>query len=479
MVGEDVAWLELRHLTVTSIGSERNLVLAGIVHIHMCTRVSLLTALAAAVLLGAVPTAGAAAPWSQPAGFAAGGDDVDEPVPRAAIAADGTSALAFSSKSGALMLATGAKNGRFGAARVIDRKDVRDYSIAAAPGGAFALLWEDVDGLHSAVRTKAGAKIARRRHLTGPLSEINGVQVAADPQGGWVVAERIFPRGPQKDRLYGVEALSLDRTGKQVGVVQDLGSGEFGIDARPTQALAVAPDGRAVLTFKRELASTTFPAPPEPVMVATRPHGGSFGTPVALGGDPAADPRVAIGADGSTLIAATQVRSRGDAGVFGNPIVAGVTPAGALGAPFGPALANPKRAFAPSATPTSGGRAVLVFQLKAQAEAFATEAPVRAVAIAANGTLGPLQTLTSGRAKEPVLVGLGGGRALTIWSGRRGLDARLAGPDGTFEKSAPPKGPPPAPFHTNSTNRDLRSAGRYAIFTWARDGRVRVSVRRF
>jgi hypothetical protein len=101
------------------------------------------------------------------------------------------------------------------------------------------------------------------------------------------------------------------------------------------------------------------------------------------------------------------------------------------------------------------------------------------VAIHADGSLGGLQSLTGGRAKEPVTMGLDGGRALTIWSGRRGLDARLAQFDGIFRKTAPPKGPPPMPFHSNATNRDLRTAGSYAIFTWARDGRVRVTVRRF
>ncbi|MGH2901497.1 MAG: hypothetical protein ACRDMZ_22670, partial [Solirubrobacteraceae bacterium] len=64
-------------------------------------------------------------------------------------------------------------------------------------------------------------------------------------------------------------------------------------------------------------------------------------------------------------------------------------------------------------------------------------------------------------------------------AGRRGLGAALAGADGAFAKTAEPKGPPPEPFHSNSTNRDLRTAGRYAIFTWARAGRVRVTVRRF
>lgn len=435
----------------------------------------LVTLAAAAALLAAAPAAGAAG-WSKPAGFPAGTDAQREAVPRAAIARDGTSALAFGSRSGALMLATGSRSGRFGAARVIERSGVRDYSIAAASGGAFLLAWEDSDGLHAAVRTKAGRRIVERRYHSGPASEINGVQVAADPQGGWVIAQRVFPHGPRRDRLYGVRAMSLDPAARLLGAVQDLGAGDFGIDARPTQALAVAPDGRAVLTFRREAA--VFDAP-EPVVVATRPHGGAFGAPVELSGDAAADPRVAVGADGRTLIAATQVRSRGDAGAFGNPVVANVSAAGALGLPFGPVLSNPRRAFAPTAVPTSEGRAVLVFQLKTRSEPFATEAPVRAVAIAADGTIGRLQTLTSGRAKEPVAVALSGGRALTIWSGRRGLDARLAGPDGRFRKSAPPKGPPPRPFHSNSTNRDLRTAGRCAIFTWARDGRVRVVVRRF
>ena len=71
--------------------------------------------------------------------------------------------------------------------------------------------------------------------------------------------------------------------------------------------------------------------------------------------------------------------------------------------------------------------------------------------------------------------------ALAMWSGERGLGAALATPHSRFAKTATPKGPPPPPFHFNSTNRDLRTGGRWAIFTWSRDadGRVRVSMRRF
>ena len=84
---------------------------------------------------------------------------------------------------------------------------------------------------------------------------------------------------------------------------------------------------------------------------------------------------------------------------------------------------------------------MLVFQLKPSSQPFETRAPVKAVAISATGALGPLQTLTSSRAKEPVVMPLAGGRALTMWSGERGLGASLAGADGTFKKTADAQGP--------------------------------------
>ena len=89
------------------------------------------------------------------------------------------------------------------------------------------------------------------------------------------MAERQFPRrGSAKP--YRVRALSLDAAGAPVGPPQDLGLGQFGLDARPTQALAVLPDGRAVFVFQRE--RTTY-GDPQPVVYAVRPHGGAFTAP--------------------------------------------------------------------------------------------------------------------------------------------------------------------------------------------------------
>jgi hypothetical protein len=434
-------------------------------------------ALAAAATLVPAAGASAASTWTKPQSFSVGKDY--EPVPRAAIASDGSSALAFQSKSGKLMLSTGRADGRFTAPRPIDQKGVRDWSVAARPGGGFIVVWEDSDGIRVAVRTRSAGKTVVRRAVTSNGQDINGVQVAADPLGGYVVAERQFRRSGRND--YYVRAFSLSDAGRLVGAVQDFGPGQFGIDARPTQSLAVDAKGRAVFAYRQEVpAKGSFTLP---VLVTTRPHGGAFAEPVQLGAaqDDTADPRVAVGSGGRALIAATQVLSHGDAGDFGSPIVSRVGPAGSLGTPFGPVLSNPARAFAPSAALTSQGRTVLVYAQKPKSQPFETRAPVFAVAIAADGTVGAVQTLTSGAAKEPVVVGLDGGRALAMWSGARGIGASIAAPDGTFKKTAEPKGPPPPPFHTNSTNRDLRSAGRYAIFTWSRDadGRVRVSVRRF
>ncbi len=439
-------------------------------------RTPILTLAAAlATTAAALPATPAAAAWTPTQTFVVGKEY--EPVPRAAIASDGTSVLAFRSKSGKLMLSTGTAAGRFTAPRPIDPAGVRDWSVAARENGGYIVAWEDTDGIHTATRTRQGQPLMLRRAVRSNGEEINGVQVATDPLGGWVLAERQFRR--TKDRFYYVRVMTLTGQGRLAGPVQELGPGQFGLDARPTMSLAVDDTGRAVLAYvpQAPFSVTTQPT----AVVTTRPHGGIFGASVALGGDTADDPRVAVGAGGRAIIAATQVRSRGDAGSFGNPVVAGLSPAGALGAPFGPAVDAPRRAFAPSAAFTGAGRSVLVFQLKPSAQPFETRAPVKAVAISGTGVLGELQTLTSSRAKEPVVFSLAGGRALTMWSGERGLGASLASGDGTFKKTATPNGPPPPPFHTNSTNRDLRTAGRYAIFAWSRDadGRVRVSVRKF
>lgn len=398
----------------------------------------------------------AAAGWSPTQSFDAGAAQFHEPVPRVAIDARGQALLAYETGDRRLVVRT-RTGGRFGKPLTLAR-EVHDYAVA--PG---AVAYEAKDGLHVAVRR--GRAYKDRKVASGTGSEINGVAIAADPLGGWVVAERQFPRrGSAKPNR--VRTLSLDATGAPTAPPQDLGLGQFGLDARPTQALAVLPDGRAVLVFQREGEAYDDP---DPVVYALRPHGGTFGEPAVVG-EGLTDPRVTVDGDRAVL-SATMTTLCGDAGCAGRPRAIAVHPDGTLGAPVGPSLARPNRAFAPWATPNA-----LVFQLKTTAKPFSREAPVRALSLTAGGRL---QTLTRAPATEPVALALAGGRTLAVWATRGGLGAALAGPDGAFAKTAAPSGPPPERYHSNPTNRDARAAGDYAAVAWARGHTVRVSVRRF
>ena len=104
-----------------------------------------------------------------------------EPVPRAAIGADGTSALAFRSKSGKLMLSTGTPE------RALQRA-ARDRPARARATGRSPRVPAVASSSCGRTRTGSAPPCARaprprlrasRRASNG--EEINGVQVAADP----------------------------------------------------------------------------------------------------------------------------------------------------------------------------------------------------------------------------------------------------------------------------------------------------------
>src|SRR4051794_14778224 len=210
------------------------------------------------VMFLALAPAAQAANWAPTRALT--GANADQPAPRVAITAQGSSPVAYTRADGALMASRGDARGRFGKPVLISRR-ARDYAVA--PG---AIAYEARDGVHAVVNGHDRLVAAS----TG--SEINGVAIAVDPQGGYVLAERQFPkRGSAVP--YRVRAFSLDVHGRRISAVQDLGLGEFGIDARPTQSLAVLPDGRALLVFKRDRQQF---GDPEPVVLAIRPHGGEF-----------------------------------------------------------------------------------------------------------------------------------------------------------------------------------------------------------
>src|SRR5690242_16264998 len=137
-------------------------------------------ALLPVIFLALTPAAHASG-WTPPKTFPAiGGEDA---VPRAAIAATGASTGAWQRADRRLVMTVGSPSGRFRAPKVIASEPL-DYAVAAG-----AVAYEARDGIHVYMRGRD------RRVAKSTGSEINGLAIAADPQGGYVIAERVFRRG--------------------------------------------------------------------------------------------------------------------------------------------------------------------------------------------------------------------------------------------------------------------------------------------
>ncbi|MEA2151405.1 MAG: hypothetical protein QOD69_3235, partial [Solirubrobacteraceae bacterium] len=417
-------------------------------------------------LLASAPAAHAAG-WSHPQGYTAGTKQFDEPVARVAVAADGTSVATFA-KGRDIYAVTGDRRGHFSSPQRLGPWAAITSVVAAGRGGAALAAWEARDGIRVAVRTRGGRRLRTRLLTSSNGQAINDLAVASDPRGGWFLLESQFA---PKTRGNSVRAFTLRADGSLALEPQVLGAGSFGAEARPIRTLAVDSRGGATAVFST----------PNGPMTAQGVHAGHFGPAHAFGGKALADPRVTASADpvSGALVTATSISRCGDAGCFGAPVAARLTPQGDP-APFQvPVLAHPNRAFGPSIAPLGPDAAALVFSLKDRPSAFDPRAPVMAAVLHAGAAPGRLQTLTTKAAKEPIAAALSGDRVLVLWSGARGFGMAVAGPDGTFHKTAEPPGPPPEPFHTNPTNREIATAGSYALVGWSRAGRVRLSLRRF
>ena len=185
--------------------------------------------------------------------------------------------------------------------------------------------------------------------------------------------------------------------------------------------------------------------------------------------EPLRDPRVTVAGD-QAVISATAGVSCGDAGCSGNPRAFSIT-----GTPLAaPDLDHPNRSFGAWAV-----RKALIFQRKDGPQPFSREAPVQAVTVRGR-RVARAHADAHARARDRAdRARARRRRDARVWATRKRLDAAFAGADGRFRGISAPAGAPPEPYHTNSTNRDARAGGRYAIVTWARGRTVRMSVRRF
>lgn len=438
---------------------------------------------AATLLLFALPgvAAAAATPWSAPARFVQGGADrFDQPDPVVAIAADGTSIAGWVSRRD-VVLTTGDARGRFTTLRTTGRWSATSVAVAAKPSGRALVAWEAKDGIRVAVRARAGGPFVTRLAATSTGSAINELTAAADPKGGWVLAERRFPRrgsGP----LYRVQTVSLRDDGRGAGPAQDLGRGFFGLSSPPTTALRVDVNGRAVLAFERELTPAEQADGPTiaPLVIATRPHGGSFTARTVPGGREGRIVGAGVSVRGASVaISATVTERCGDVGCFGAP---GLLRLGVDDAPMSatkPALRYPGRAFAPEIAALPEGRSIVAFRQKTGVDAFSTQAPLRALVFGAEGKPGPVQILSSRPVSAMRLVSVDRGvAALAVWSGQRGFGAAAVSERGSprFRRSQPPPLPPLQRF---GSHLDLVAAGPYALAAVGTGDGVRLTLRRF
>jgi hypothetical protein len=189
-------------------------------------------------------------------------------------------------------------------------------------------------------------------------------------------------------------------------------------------------------------------------------------------------PDVAVNRAGRFTFSFTRTERGGEAASFGPPLVS----SGPLTGPFGPArgpAVNPRYAFNPWAVPVTGG-SVLVWQEKTRARAFSTFAPVRAVRVGLDGSVGRTRVLDSSeRGFEPHVVSLDSSRALILWNNPSFAAALYQAGQG-FNRVAAPRATPTLGGTDFLFNRDLASNGRgVAAATWTQGTRVRISVRRF
>ena len=443
-------------------------------------RSSMLATVVASLVAPPAAAAASVTPWSPPARFVQGGADrFETPDPVIAIAADGTSGAGWVSGRD-VVVSTGDSRGHFTKLRAVGRWSATSVAVAAKPGGRALVAWEAKDGIRVAVRARAGRPFVISLAATSTGSAINELAAAADPKGGWVLAERRFPpRG--SGNLYRVQTVTLRDDGRRDGPAQDLGRGLFGLSASPATALRVDADGRAVLAFERELTRAQQAGPaPQPLVIATRPHGAQFTARTVPGSTQRRILGAGVSVRGSAAAVSATVAERcGDVGCFGAP---GLVRLGADDSPTAattPTLRFPGRAFAPEVAALPDGRSIVAFRQKTGQDAFSTRAPLRALAFGAEGQPGPVQVLSSRPVSAMRVVSVGQGvAALAVWSGERGFGAAAVAERGTprFRRS---QAPPLPPFTGYGSNLDLVAAGPYVLAAAGTTRGVRLTLRRF
>jgi hypothetical protein len=411
--------------------------------------------------------------WSRPVDLGRGIPPSDS-FPRAAIAADGTSAVVWwawqpaaslPGRPDAVKIATGTPGGRFSAPRHLASRVVGgplELFPFALGDGRFMVIWSDSRGL----------QVSRHPGRTRTVLEDPAMiaDVARDGSG-WLV---LYRGAPERAGYSAIRIARLDARGRLRGPTISLGTG-YAFPRWDRGGLLHVDDrgtARAVWTMA---SPSPFGSLGGVEVMSVRPRGGSFAAPVILD-EQAREAAIAGRPGAGAVVTWTREERTREWGAYGSPQL--LRPSSAAALPVPTLAAEPARGtFAPRALPLDRRRTLVIYQFHDPARMSLTGA-VRATVVDATGS-GRVQRLTDGKSKEPRIGAISGARALVAWARAGTWKAALAGADGVLRSVAAPRGPAARSNHSAQTNRDLRTGGRYAILAWDSHGRVRASVARF
>jgi hypothetical protein len=424
------------------------------------------TALASGVLLALAGNVHASG-WSRPAvvdpgcpGKSRASECVLEPAPRAAVDALGETVATWVDPRGRVRAAIGDAHGRFGRAVAL-AKGLRP-AVSIAADGAAVVVWNGRDDGLWYARARRGRRFGRPAALTPAKRRFRDdfPHAAGQPDGSTVI---LYDR--EHGSVDDLRAVTLPRVGN-AGPVTDLGDGFIDHDS-----FRAAANGQAAVCCLDDPSSRD--AERNRVAVYIPGRGWSRWTAPRRGQERLET--VGVGA-GDVAIGTIDVREDGDALTLGAPGVLRANGTGAFGALLPAPVVKPTRSFGPVVAIDGSGRNVLVYQEKRKPQAFSELAPVYAAVGSPTARLRSRQVLATSQSYHPTVRPYGDG-AIAAWEAPRNRWGVAVEHAGRFQRVSAPTSGPSLLGEDFVYNRDLETAGRYAVLAWtAPDATIRVSV---
>ncbi|MCO5315234.1 MAG: hypothetical protein M9938_03605 [Solirubrobacterales bacterium] len=271
---------------------------------------------------GSLASALAPGPWVSPASnLSTPGLDAGDP--QLAVAPDGATTAVWYSSSGSniVQAATRPPGGSFGTPVDLSAagEDAHDPQIAVSPDGTTTVTWRRYNGgnyIVQAATRPPGGSFGAPFDLSAPGKNAFDPQIAVSPDG---TTTAVWRRDDGSN--YIIQAV-ISPPGGSFGVPVDLSA--IGRNAYSPQ-IAISPDGTTTAVWRRYNGSDYI------TQAATRPAGGSFGTPVDLSapGEDAFDQQLVAAPDGASTVVwrryngsnyVVQATIRPAGGSFGTPV---------------------------------------------------------------------------------------------------------------------------------------------------------------